>query len=71
MSPLIEARPNRPKFAETTDLNVDNPTWIRIGNTANQPMQANMNGVWDHDYGDPLHGLVEFCNAKPTSDGRN
>ena len=51
--------------AETTNLNAANRTWTDIiGNAADQPMQANMDGVWGQDYGDPLYDLVEFSDVK-------
>ena len=34
-------------------------------------MQANMDGVWDQGYGDPVYDLVEFCDVKWTPDGKD
>jgi hypothetical protein len=58
--------------AETANLDAANPTWTNIiGNAGDQPMQANMDEVWDQGYGDPLYDLVEFSDVKWTPDGRN
>lgn len=51
--------------AETGNLNATNPTWSAvILNRLDSPMQANMDGMWDQGYGDPLYDLVEFTGLQ-------
>jgi hypothetical protein len=48
-----------------------NFTYLLSGNAVDQPIQANMDEVWDQGYDDPLYDLVEFSDVKRAPDGRN